>query len=230
MGLNKDIADQEAKMEGPYDDRIWISYDAGLRQIEKDFNPLIFSKEELPFRSISEYVGWYREKFSEPPVGLEIAGQGKTFSDLGIDGVASFLAVPRYLVDKSGTSGLLKRDNTSGKIVYVEGDISDKGIWEKLKQCFEREKLSRPSIILYTPAGGISYIPDKLDFYKRMIGKITEFANPRSFMLLGEYPKKLTNSFPYYLNSLSTNKKYQVNQIPHSDGGNFMITKLGYNS
>lgn len=220
------ITEQEARRGGPVDDDLWVTYDSGLDSIDEFFRSLISATEGLPFGSIPEYVNWFRNRFGKLPVGLEIAGQGKTFSDLVIDGVATCLAFPEYLVDRGGQPDLTKRVNSPSRVFFVTGDISEHDTWKKIGQCFKNNDLERPSLILYVPAGGIGYIPMDFKFYRNFIGYLTRCADQRSFLFVGEYPSVIEKDLSAYLRSPNIVNRFSTNISSNADGGKFVISKV----
>ena len=81
-------------------------------------------------------------------------------------------------------------------------------------------------MILYTPAGGIGYIPDDFDFYRDFIDNLIQRADHRGFLIIGEYPVFASEDFPTYLRSLSVARGLVAKTLSHSDGGDFIISKV----
>lgn len=167
---------------GPDDGRGWGKYDSGLEEMERHFKDTLKElgeKVQLPFTSIREYVRRFRQLFGEQPAGLELAGQGKTFADLGINGAAIALGFPQYLI-KTG-SDRMRRAGTENDISFWERDIAD---IEKVRQ-IGRE--TRAAIIILRPVGGLYSIPQRSEFYMSLIDCLIETADPRSFLFLSQY-------------------------------------------
>lgn len=173
---------------GPDDKRGWQVYDSGLIIMERRFADVLAEvgrNKQIPFDSVRGYKQWFQHIFGHLPYGLELAGQGKTFVDLGIDGVANCLKFPAYMRREEEGNGTF-RAGTSNRIALLDGDLRSPEtldrITETLRSCGER-----PGIILLYSVGGIFSLPQSSQFYIDLISKFVDIADPECFLLLMEY-------------------------------------------
>lgn len=204
-------AQLEAVMESPNDDRIYSAYDSGEKELERCFQDVI-SESKVPFKSIRVFAERFRQQFNTKPSGLELAGQGKIFVELGINGAACMLAIPKFLTNERGT-----------KIALIAGDLAKPATLAKIENRFKSGSIARPALILYPPAGGLSYLPQDMSFYGSLTDWMVSFADVRSFLILGEYPKGLSTPLPLWLKDKFP--RWHPTTTTHSDGGYFLLTK-----
>ncbi len=205
-------AELEAAMESPNDDRLYKAYDSGEKEFERSFENVI-AESGAPFRSIRGFAERFRQQFKTNPSGLELAGQGKIFAELKIDGAACMLAIPKFLVNERGT-----------KIALISGNLANISTLIKIENRFRSESIAKPALILYPPAGGISYLPQGMDFYRPLINWMVSFADARSFLILGEYPKNISDPLPVWLKGKFPG--FHPATTARSDGGYFLLTKF----
>ncbi len=162
----------------------WIAYDSGLKTLDRTFE-IVMGGPELPYGNLSEYVDWYQAHFGCLPTGLEMAGQGRTFVDLGIQGIAVCLGAPPFLRDE----GNLIRAGSQGTVTFVEGDITQPATLVAIEEARQQREMPLPSLVLFDPAGGFRTMPESASFYCGLIADtIGQLAAPQGLLFLGEYP------------------------------------------
>lgn len=216
-------AELEAVMESPNDDRLYPSYDSGEKRLQQCFENVI-SESRAPFKSIGGFAERFRQQFKTKPSGLELAGQGKIFAELEIDGAACMLAIPKFLVDKNSFPPAPRRAKTEQKIALISGNLANVSTLAKIENRFGSESIAKPALILYPPAGGLFYLPQDMNFYRPLIDWMVSFADARSFLILGEYPKNISASLPVWLKNKFPG--FHPTATAHSDGGYFLLTKF----
>ena len=183
-----DIARRESQIEDPDDSNQWIAYDSGLKRMDFGFKYVL---NALGFSSLQGV----RDTLTQPdhrPTGLELAGQGKTFTELGIGGVACCLAIPNFLVQPADDETRLRRKKLAkdeATVALVAGDLGQPSTFEEIRTCFRQEEIEKPSLILLTPAGGIGYLPEQQEFIDRIVKPAIELCDPDHFAFIGETPK-----------------------------------------
>lgn len=180
-----DIARLESQMEGPRDSGLWIAYDSGLKRMDFGFKHVL---NALGFSSLQGV----RDALVQPnrrPTGLELAGQGKTFVELGVDGVACCLAVPGFLVQPTDDGTRLQRKKSEGHeetVVLVAGDLAQQSTFAEIQDRFQQEAIERPNLLLLAPAGGLGYLPEEQAFIDRIIQPAMELCDHDRFAFFGE--------------------------------------------
>ncbi|GEM_PF-4711014 len=182
------IARRESQIEGPDDSSQWIAYDSGLKRMDFGFKYVL---NALGFSSLQGI----RDALIQPdrrPTGLELAGQGKTFIELGIGGVACCLAIPRFLVQPADDETRLRRKKLGedeATIALIAGDLGRPSTFEEIRDRFNQEAIEKPSLILLTPAGGLGYLPKQQQFIARIIKPAIELCDRDNFAFIGETPE-----------------------------------------
>ncbi|MEK7111553.1 MAG: hypothetical protein AAB856_03095 [Patescibacteria group bacterium] len=185
--LVADKAKDKSQMYGPEDSRAWIAYDSGLTRTNFGFRNVI---KALGFPSLQDI----RDSLSQPnrsSTGLELAGQGRIFQELDLEGVACCLAFPKYLIEPQDSQTLPIRKKSNGhqtKVALVSGDLAIASTFRQILSRFEAEKIPRPNLLLLTPAGGTNCLPREQAFIDKIIAPALALCDPESFIFLGDAP------------------------------------------
>lgn len=195
-----DIARRESQIEGPDDFSQWIAYDSGLKRMDFGFKYVLNALGFFSLQGVRDVL----TQTDRQPTGLELAGQGKTFIELGIDGVACCLAIPSFLAQPADDETRLRRkklreDETT--VALVAGDLGQPSTFEGIRTRFRQEKIEKPNIILLTPAGGLGYLPEQQEFIDRIIKPAIGLCDSDHFAFIGEAPE---GTKPHLRNFLET--------------------------
>lgn len=163
--------------------RPWGVYDSGSERLSEVFGAEI---NALGFASLGQVADHLQGVNPHRPVtGLELAGQGRAFDELGIEGVACCLAFPNFLAEET-ESGLVRRE-TQHRIALVPGDVAVPSTWSHIKERIQCEQLAQPNLILHTPGTlGLFHIPDGPTFFSELVECVIGLADPDEFVFLGE--------------------------------------------
>lgn len=174
---------REAQMTSALDDRIWRSYDSGLKELDNSLGPAF---RAVGFLSIGQTTQWLEKQSNRRPTGLEIAGQGATFAELRMEGIATCLAVGEFLIDQSQTTRFPRRRFARPPVTFVPGDIAQQETWDDIQTAVQDELSDPPNLILFTPAGGTSCMPENQEFYESILIRSLELAGPGPVVMVGE--------------------------------------------
>ena len=212
-------AHQEASMRSPDDDRVWIAYDSGLARLEQSYQPIL---EILGFKSIKSLHARLIES-GQTPIGLELAGQGKVFGELGMKGVAVSLAIPNFLTGSSEDSDFSVREDYPD-VGLIAGDIGASLTWQRIYKYLPKP----PNFVFLTPAGGIKGLPKGNQFIDKIIKPVLNYSQTTKFIFLGDYPystERALYEFIDYQKSLNSNYQF-AHHGNNEEGGTFGITNL----
>ena len=204
-----DKAKHESQMYGPEDSSAWIAYDSGLPRIDFGFRHVL---KDLGFSSLRGVC----DSFAQPdqkPTGLELAGQGKVFSELNMDGVACCLAFPKYLVDAAKDSSLplrKKPEQISTKVALVAGDLAQPATFRAIQARLNLEVIAKPNLILLTPAGGLDYLPGPPEFFAKIVKPAIGLCDEQCFAFLGETPEGTELLLEAFLAAIKTDAETQI--------------------
>lgn len=212
-------AQEEAAMTSARDDRIWRAYDSGKAELDLGFHRVM---RLLGLDSLGDTLTVLQASAQRQPTGLELAGQGKVFVDLGIAGVAVCLGLPEFLVDPSSNEHNPRRRDCSS-VVLIAGDIIQKDTWDKIGQRIHSDGLEKPNLILLTPAGGKNRLPEGQEFVERVVQPALGIADTQAAVFLGEVPQYTDYALGQFLESFLAKTGSRVAHIPNADGGKFGI-------
>lgn len=187
--LVADKAQRESRMYGPEDTSAWIAYDSGLKRMDFGFRNVLNS---LGFPSLRDI----RDTLIQPNrqlTGLELAGQGKTFIELGIDGVACCLAIPSFLAQPA---------EDEATVALVAGDLGQPSTFEEIRAHFQQEEIGKPNLILLASVGGLGYLPEQQQFIDRIIKPAIELCDQDCFAFIGEAPAGTEHYLRTFLETL----------------------------
>lgn len=134
------------------------------------------------------------------------------------------LGIPDFLIDKQSPKTAIRRGGVSQNIALISGDLAEKSTLNNIEQRFKTESLANPAIILFTPAGGMSYLPQTIEFYAQFINWMVNFADKRSCLILGEFPKELSYFLPRLLEDAFP-RFYSTIDKNSTGIGYFLLTK-----
>lgn len=174
---------REAQMTSASDDRIWKSYDSGLEELDRCLGPAL---RAVGFQSLAHAMKWLEKIRDRQPSGLEIAGQGKTFSQERVPGIANCLAVPEFLIDQPQRTSRPRRRYANPPVTFVPGDIAERETWDDIQAAIQGELSDPPNLILFTPADGTSCMPETPEFYESVLARSLELADPGPVVMVGE--------------------------------------------
>lgn len=201
--LVADKALDESWMYGPEDTKAWIAYDSGLGRINFSFRNVL---KPMGFPSLQDV----RDSFSHsnrPPTGLEMAGQGKVFQELDLEGVACCLAFPKFLIEPGDGQALPIRKKSEGyqaKVALVSGDLANASTFREIQSRFEAEEIPRPNLLLLTPAGGTNCLPHGGEFIDKILAPALDVCDQESFVFLGDAPDGCEPPLEDFLDTVRT--------------------------
>lgn len=207
-----DMALKEAQMEHPKDGGLWGIYDSGVEVFNR-----IFARELLRVGcpSFEELVQRLRQTAAShrPVIGLELAGQGKMFAQLGVGGVTCCLAYPRFLTEQTET-GLCRKGALPG-IAYVPGDLSAPETWEGIANRFRRGAMPCPNLALLSPGTrGLSYLPEEPGFFRWLTERVIELVDANQFVFLGETASDV-GEIERHLREIRLHHSVETTYTPH---------------
>lgn len=215
----KETAQEEAAMMSAWDDRIWRAYDSGKAELDLGFYRVM---KLLGLDSLEGTLTVLQASAQRQPIGLELAGQGKVFAELGITGVAVCLALPEFLVDPSGDDRNPRRRDCSS-VALIDGDIGREDTWAKIGKRIHADRLEKPNLVLLTPAGGKNRLPEGQEFVERVVRPVLNIADKETVVFLGEAPQYTDYALEQFLVNLQAKTRTRVALIPNADGGKFGI-------
>lgn len=174
---------REAQMTSASDDRLWRSYDSGTAELDRSFGPAL---RAIGLASLAQAKEWVEHKSGRQATGLEIAGQGKAFVELGMAGIANCLAVGEFLGDYPQTTKFSRRRSSRPPVTFVPGDIAERETWDDIQMAIQEELADPPNLILFTPAGGTSSMPENAEFYETILVRSLELADSGPVVMVGE--------------------------------------------
>jgi hypothetical protein len=186
--LVADKAQDESRMYGPEDIKAWIAYDSGLNRIDFGFRHMI---KALGFLSLQNIRDSLAQSTTHPPTGLELAGQGRVFQELNLDGVACCLAFPEYLIETKSDQVLPIRKRVSelqSKVALVSGDLAQPSTFAQIQSRFDATPIAKPNLLLLTPAGGTNCLPEGQAFIDKIIAPALAIGDQETFVFLGDAP------------------------------------------
>lgn len=213
---------REAQMTSASDDRIWRSYDSGLKELNNSLGPAF---RAIGFLSIGHASQWLEERSGRRPTGLEIAGQGATFAQLKIEGVANCLAIPEFLIDQSRKTKHLRRRYATPPVTFAPGDIAHSSTWDEIRRAFQDEKIDPPNLILFTPAGGVSCMPEICEFYESILIRSLELTGSGPVVMTGEVLPAYSGKLEQRLISMQRRRKARVAILAGCEYGLFALMR-----
>lgn len=199
--LVADKAQRESRMYGPEDTSAWIAYDSGLKRMDFGFRNVLKSFGFPSLRDIRDTLIQPNRQLT----GLELAGQGKTFTELGIGGVACCLAIPSFLAQPADDETRLRRKKLAegeATVALVAGDLGQPSTFEEIRAHFQQEEIGKPNLILLAPAGGLGYLPEQQQFIDRIIKPAIELCDQDCYAFLGETPAGTEHYLRTFLETL----------------------------
>ena len=185
--LVADKAKDESQMYGPEDAKAWIAYDSEMTRIDFGFRNVLNRLRLYSLANVRDSL----TRPNRPPTGLEMAGQGKIFQELDLDGVACCLAFPKFLIETKGDQALPMRKMTNGiqsKVALVSGDLAQSSTFTEIQSRFETEAILKPNILLLTPAGGTNCLPRGEEFIETILAPSLAICDQKAFVFLGDAP------------------------------------------
>lgn len=207
--LVADKAKDESQMYGPEDSRAWIAYDSGLTRTNFGFRNVI---KALGFPSLQDIRDSLTQP-NRPSTGLELAGQGRIFQELDLDGVACCLAFPKFLIETKGDQILPMRKMANGiqsKVALVSGDLAQSSTFTEIQSRFETEAILKPNILLLTPAGGTNCLPHGQKFIETILAPALAICNQESFVFLGDTPDRSEQFLGNFLDAVRIDYEAQT--------------------
>lgn len=144
---------------------------------------------------------------NRPPTGLELAGQGKVFQELDLEGVACCLAFPKFLIGTKDGQALPTRkrsDEHRTKVALVSGDLAISSTFKEIQSRFEAEKIPKPNLLLLTPAGGTNCLPHGEGFIDNILAPALAICDQESFVFLGDAPDESEQFLERFLDAIRT--------------------------
>ena len=210
-----DKALREAQMYGPEDSSAWIVYDSGL------------TRTDFGFRNVRDSL----TRANRPPTGLEMAGQGKVFQELDLEGVACCLAFPKFLIETENSRDLPIRTRSGerqAKVALVSGDLAQATTFTEIQFRFKTEAILKPNILLLTPAGGTNCLPQGQKFIDNTLSPAMAICDQESFVFLGDAPDGSESVLKTFLNAIEANTGAQTTLSKCGDSPVFGIYKKGF--
>lgn len=201
--LVADKAQDESQMYGPEDTKVWIAYDSGLTRTNFGFRNVI---KPLGFYSL-QHICDTLARPDRKPTGLELAGQGKVFQELDLEGIACCLAFPKYLIEAQDGQTLPIRKRSSDhqtKVALVSGDLAISSTFKEIRSRFEAEEIPKPNLLLLTPAGGTNCLPNGEEFIETILAPALAICNQEAFVFLGDAPDESEQYLESFLDAIRT--------------------------
>lgn len=217
-------AKDELQMYGPDDNKAWIAYDSGLSRINFGFRNVLKTLKFASLQNVRDSL----DQPNRPPTGLELAGQGKVFQELDLEGVACCLAFPKYLIEPQDGQTLPIRKRSSDhqtKVALVPGDLAISSTFREIRSRFEVEEISRPNLLLLTPAGGTNYLPHGEEFIETILTPALTLCDQTGFAFLGDAPDGCEQSLGNFLDAFRTDYAAQTALSKCGDSPIFGIYK-----
>lgn len=182
------IAQSEREITGPGGTGQWNRFDSGPEMLGRIFKD---SLDGLGFKSLREAADHLQgEAPNRPVTGLELAGQGNTFDEFMVPGVAVSLAFPDYLTEI--TENGPHRRGANASVVFVPGDIAQEATWNQIERRLMTEQIPKPNFVLFAPGDlGLMCMPDKADFFLGIMRRVMDLTDGGPLVFLGEVRKNI---------------------------------------
>lgn len=212
----------EAQMTSASDDRLWRSYDSGMAELDRSFGPAL---RAIGLTSLAQAKEWIERKSGRQATGLEIAGQGKAFAELGMAGIANCLAVGTFLSDYPQTTEFPRRRFSRPPVTFVPGDIAEPETWAAIHTVAQHQLTNPPDLILFTPAGGMSSMPETPQFYESVLVRSLSLADPGPIVMVGETTPQLSHRLEQQLLAMQHRGEAQVAILAGYEYGLFALVR-----
>lgn len=198
------------------------SYDSGTNELNRLLGPAL---RAIGFASLSHASQWLENRNGRCSTGFEIAGQGATFAELRMAGIANCLAVPEFLIDQPQTTNFPRRRFARPPVTFVPGDIAKQKTWDDIQTAVQDELSDPPNLILFTPAGGTSCMPENQEFYESILIRSLELSDPGPVVMVGEMAPQHSLRLEQRLIAMQMEDRAQVAILAGSEYGLFALMR-----